>query len=103
MGKGLKGGSFPLASAALAASQPAVSSATPSLTLHAAERWRMIEGMDMWALLARKPKAEIDEDVIGAYCDKASLIFEAGRHIRKAPRIADSCGIEWHQVPVMED
>lgn len=99
MGKGLKGGSFPLApasSGARATPSPGLSPRTPEIP-------RMIERLDRSTYLGCKPKAEIDELGNGAYRDKASLVFETGRHVLTAVKTVAYDHIESHRVPVMED
>ena len=44
--------------------------------------------------LARNLKAEIDQDLIGAYRGTVSLPFEPGEHGRAAVKIVDDRGIE---------
>jgi adenine-specific DNA-methyltransferase len=47
-----------------------------------------------WARLAKNLKAEIDEELIGAYRGTVSLPFEPGEHGRIAVKIVDDRGIE---------
>ncbi|MFS8907381.1 hypothetical protein [Synechococcus sp. OH2] len=49
---------------------------------------------DGWAKLARNLKAEIDEELIEAYCGTVSLPFAPGEHKRIAVKIVDDRGIE---------
>jgi hypothetical protein len=49
---------------------------------------------EVWARLARNLKAEIDEELIEAYCGTVSLPFAAGGHKRVAVKIVDDRGIE---------
>ncbi len=49
---------------------------------------------DGWARLAKNLKAEIDEELIGAYQGTVSLPFEPGKHRRVAVKIVDDRGIE---------
>ena len=49
---------------------------------------------DGWAKIARNLRAEIDEDLISAYCGTVSLPFEQGEHRRAAVKIVDDRGIE---------
>ena len=46
------------------------------------------------ARLAKNLKAEIDEELIEAYCGTVSLPFEPGEHGRIAVKIVDDRGIE---------
>jgi adenine-specific DNA-methyltransferase len=57
---------------------------------------------DGWARLAKNLKAEIDEDLIGAYRGTVSLPFLAGKHGRAAVKIVDDRGIESLKVLVLE-
>ena len=54
----------------------------------------MADAKDGWAKLARNLKAEIDEDLIGAYRGTVSLPFAPGEHRRIAVKIIDDRGIE---------
>jgi adenine-specific DNA-methyltransferase len=47
-----------------------------------------------WMKLARSLKAEIDQELIEAYCGTISLPFEPGEHNRVALKIVDDRGIE---------
>ncbi|MFN3466668.1 MAG: DUF559 domain-containing protein, partial [Candidatus Brocadiales bacterium] len=47
-----------------------------------------------WSRLAKNLKAEIDEELIGAYKGTASLPFESGNNKRVAVKIVDDRGIE---------
>jgi len=47
-----------------------------------------------WARLAKNLKAEIDQELIEAYCGTVSLPFEPGEHKRVAVKIVDDRGIE---------
>ena len=49
---------------------------------------------DGWAKIARNLRAEIEEDLLGAYRGTVSLPFEAGEHGRVAVKIVDDRGIE---------
>ncbi|HJX11877.1 MAG TPA: site-specific DNA-methyltransferase [Candidatus Binatia bacterium] len=49
---------------------------------------------DGWSKLARNLKAEIDEEMIGAYRGTVSLPFAVGEHGRVAVKIVDDRGIE---------
>ncbi len=55
-----------------------------------------------WAKLARNLKAEIDENLIGAYCGDVSLPFEPGEHRRATVKTFDDRGIESLKVVVVE-
>jgi adenine-specific DNA-methyltransferase len=57
---------------------------------------------DGWARLAKNLKAEIDEELIGAYRGTVSLPFEAGKHQRAAVKIVDDRGIESLKLLVLE-
>jgi len=55
---------------------------------------------DGWARVAKNLKAEIDEELIEAYCGTVSLPFAAGTYRRIAVKIVDDRGIE--SLKVME-
>ncbi|MCS1410275.1 MAG: Modification methylase DpnIIB [Verrucomicrobia subdivision 3 bacterium] len=52
------------------------------------------DGIGGWEKLARNLKAEIDQDLIGAYAGTLSLPFELGKNKRIAVKIVDNRGIE---------
>jgi len=54
----------------------------------------MADSKDGWARLARNLKAEIDEELIKAYCGTVSLPFKPGDNKRVAVKIIDDRGIE---------
>jgi adenine-specific DNA-methyltransferase len=54
----------------------------------------MSSGKDGWSKLAKNLKAEIDQELIEAYCGTVSLPFSAGEYKRCAVKIVDDRGIE---------
>lgn len=56
-----------------------------------------------WSRLARNLKAEIDEELIEAYCGTQSLPFEPEEHGRIAVKIVDDRGIESLKVMEVEE